>query len=91
MPCPSPGTHFKSLKYNLNKRCTNNQAEQLTILREIKFTESLQTNDKTAAIYTNSRMTLGSPKNSEIHSFLDEEIRTKLAEMVKINWKIQLF
>jgi hypothetical protein len=77
------GNHFKSLKYNLSKRFTNNQAEQLTILRAIKYTESLQTKDKTAAIYTASRMKLGSPKNSEIHSSLTEEIRTKLTEMVK--------
>jgi ribonuclease HI len=26
------GNHLKSLQYRLNKRCTNNQAEQLAIL-----------------------------------------------------------
>jgi ribonuclease HI len=58
-------------------------------LRAIKYTENLQTKDKTAAIYTDSRITLGSPKNSEIHSFLTEEIRTKLTKMIK-KWKFQL-
>jgi len=43
-----------------------------------------------ATIYTDSRMTLDTFKNSEIHTFLIEEIRTKLTEMEKINWKIQL-
>jgi len=35
-------------------------------------------------------MTMDSLKNSEIHTSLIEEIRTKLTEMEKINWKIQL-
>jgi len=69
------GTHIKSLKYYLNKRCTNNQAEHLTILRATKYTENLQTEDKTATIYTGSEMILGSLKNSEIHTSLIEEIR----------------
>ena len=35
-------------------------------------------------------MTLDSLKNSKIYTFLIEEIRRKLTEMGKINWKIQL-
>jgi ribonuclease HI len=34
------GTHTKSLKYRLNKRCTNNQAEQLAILKSLEYTET---------------------------------------------------
>jgi hypothetical protein len=45
------GIHIKSLKYKLNKRCTNNQAEQLAILRALEYTENIQTEDKTATIY----------------------------------------
>jgi ribonuclease HI len=81
------GTHIKSLKYKLNKRCTNNQAEQLAILRAVDYTENLQTEDKTATIYTDSRMTLDSLKLSKIRTFLIEEIRRKLREVEKINWK----
>jgi len=33
------GNHFKSLNYRLNK-CTNNQAEQLAILRALEYTEN---------------------------------------------------
>jgi len=69
------GNHIKSLKYRLNKRCTNNQAEQLAIVRALEYTENLQTEDKTATIYTDSRMTLDSLKNNNIHTFLIEEIR----------------
>jgi len=35
-------------------------------------------------------MTLDSLKNSKIYTFLIEEIRRKLTEMGKINWKMQL-
>jgi hypothetical protein len=52
-------------------------------LRAINYTEQLQTTDKTAAIYTDSRMTLHSLKNREIYTSLIEEIRTKLTEMEK--------
>jgi len=83
------GNLIKGLKYRLNKRCTNNQAEQLTILRALEHTENMQTEDKTATIYTDSRMTQDSLKNNNIHTFLIEEIRRKLTEMGKIKWKIQ--
>ena len=83
------GNHIKSLKCRLNKRCTNNQAEQLAILRALEYTENIPTEDKTAAVYTDSRMTLDSLKNGNIHTSLIEEIRRKLTEMGKINWKIK--
>jgi ribonuclease HI len=83
------GNLINSLKYRLNKRCTNNQAEQLAILRALDYTENIETEDKTATIYTDSQMTLDSLKNSNIHTFLIEEIRRKVVEMGKINWKIQ--
>ena len=59
-------------------------------MRALEYTENLQTKDKMATIYTDSRMTLDMLKNSKIHTFLIEEIRTKLMEMEKINWKIKL-
>jgi ribonuclease HI len=71
------GIHITSLQYKLNIRCTNNQAEQLAILRALEYTENLQSEDKTATVYTDSRMTLDSLKNSKIHTFLIEEIRKK--------------
>jgi ribonuclease HI len=37
------GNHVKILKYKLNKRCTNNQAEQLAILRALEYPENIQT------------------------------------------------
>jgi ribonuclease HI len=69
------GNHFKSLQYRLNKRCTNNQTEQLAILKALEYIENIQTEDKTATIYTDSQMTLDSLKNNTNHTFLIEEIR----------------
>jgi ribonuclease HI len=84
------GIYIKSLQYKLNKRCTNIQAEQLAIQKALEYTENLQTEHKTATVYTDSRMKLDSHKNSKIHTFLIEEIRRKLTQMGKINGKIQL-
>ena len=55
----------------------------------LQYTENIQTEDKTATVYTDSRITMDSLKNSNIHTFLIEEIRRKLTEMGKINWKIK--
>jgi hypothetical protein len=59
-------------------------------LRALEYAENIQTEDKTATIYTDSRMTLDSLKNSNIHTFLIEEIRRKMMEMGKMNWNIHL-
>jgi hypothetical protein len=46
------GIHITSLQYKLNKRCTNNQAEQQAILRALEYTENLQTEDTKRPPYT---------------------------------------
>ena len=66
---------IESKKYRLNERCANNQVDQLAILRALEYTENMQTEDKTATIYTDSRMTLDSLTNRNIHTFIIEEIR----------------
>jgi ribonuclease HI len=58
------GTHTKSLKYRLNKRCTNNQAEQLAILKSLEYIENTQTTYKSVTIYTDSQTTLDSLQNN---------------------------
>jgi ribonuclease HI len=82
------GRHIKSLQCRLNKRCTNNQAEQLAILTALKYTETLQTKDKTATVYTDSQIILDSPRNGNIHTNIIE-VRKKLNEMMKTNWTIK--
>jgi hypothetical protein len=64
------GNHIKSLKYGLNERSIDNQAENLAILRALEYTENIQTEKKTAIIYTDSRMILDSLKYSNIHTYI---------------------
>ena len=64
----------------------SNQAVQSAILTALKYTETLQTRDKTATVYTDSQITLDSLHNGNIHTIIIEEIRKKLNEMMKKNW-----
>jgi len=50
----------------------------------------VETNDKTALKYTDSRITLESLKNRENHKYLVEKIRIKVIEMENQDWKIKL-
>jgi hypothetical protein len=64
------GTHTKSFKYRLNKRCTNNQTERLGILKSLEYVENTQTTDKSVTIYTDSQMTLDTLHNNYIHTYI---------------------
>lgn len=83
------GDLIKSLKYRLNSRCTNNQAEQWAILKALQQVGKIYTEVKTATIFTDSRITLDSLKNTNIHTALVEEIRQQLTEKKKKQWHIQ--
>jgi len=48
------GVLIKSLRYKLNDRCTNNQAEQLVILKALQYTVNIHAEVKTATVYTDS-------------------------------------
>jgi len=58
-------------------------------LNALEFTENIETENKTATIHTDSRTTLDSLKNNNIHIHRIEEIRRKVAEMGEIKWKIK--
>jgi len=79
------------LKYRLDNRCSNNQAEQLAIVKALEFLESLNidnSSQRTAAVITDSRVALDSIKNIHNHSFLIEEIRLILSKLERTNWTI---
>jgi hypothetical protein len=67
------GDLIKNFKYKLNNRCTNNQAEQLAILKALQYTVNIHAEVKTATVYMDSRVTLDSLKNSSIHAALVEK------------------
>jgi len=66
----------RKCKYRLRNHCSNNQAEQIAILKALEQLLSLpdQTNS-TVAIYIDSKVILDSLKNNTIHSVLIDEIR----------------
>ena len=76
----------KRIKYKLDNRCSNNQAEQLAIAKALEALESTdieENSPRTAAIITDSRISLDSIKNVNNHSYLIEEIRKTL-----FNWRV---
>jgi len=77
------------LKYKLDNRCSNNQAEQLAIATALEALETIGIEDnspRTAAIITNSRFSLDSIKNVYNHSYLIEETRERLSKLERSNW-----
>ena len=68
------------LQFKLDNRCSNNQAEQLAILKALEKLEELSRqsiNPIWATIFTDSRITLDSLQNYKNHGFLVEEITKK--------------
>ena len=68
----------------------NNQAEQLAIIKALENFKFLETNDKTALIFTDSRITLESLKNRKNYTYIIEKIRNKVIEMENQDGKIKL-
>ena len=77
------------MKFKLNSKCTNNQAEQLAILKALEHLQQLR-GHKAVTISTDSRITLQSLTNPRIHTHLIEEIRRRVKEMELQGWQIQL-
>jgi len=78
-------------KYRLRNHYSNNQAEQIAILKALEQLPSLpdQTN-RNVAIYTVSKVTLDSLKNNTINSELIQEIRNMLRNLKQQNWTIHI-
>lgn len=79
------------IQYKLHDRCSNNQAEQIAILKALETIESLENlhiTQKRALIYTDSRITLDSLKNSRNHNNIIENIRQQMRILNNHNWTI---
>jgi ribonuclease HI len=80
-----------TLKYRLDNKCSNNQAEQLAIanaLEGLEKTDIEKNSPRTAAVITDSKIYLDSIKNMKNHSYLIEEIRERLSKLERSNWKV---
>ena len=84
------GQIFSTLQFKLNKECTNNQAEQLAILKALEAIDNTRTADKTATIYTDSQTTLDMLQNSKTHTNIIEDIRRQWYEMKSAGWQIAI-
>jgi ribonuclease HI len=77
------------LKFKLHEHCSNNQAEQIAILKVLEKLEGLQVgqdNDKRVAIYTDSRITLDLLQNTLKRNRLIESIRNKMITLTHSQW-----
>jgi len=76
----------RKCKHRLQNHCSNNQAEQIAILKAQEQLLSLpdQTN-RTVAINTDSKVTLDSLRNNTIHSVLIEGIRNTVRYLTQQN------
>jgi ribonuclease HI len=79
------------LKYKLDNRCSNNQAEQLAIAKALEALETTgieENSSHTAAVIMDSSICLDSIKNVNNHSYLIEEIRERLTKLERSNWTV---
>jgi ribonuclease HI len=68
-------------QYKLHERCSNNQAEQVAILRAIEQLRNLQLaeeSEKIAVVNTDSKVTLDALRNRNKHYILIEKIRKEI-------------
>lgn len=80
---------IKQCKYKLGSYCSNNQAEQIAILKALEQLKEMQTQTgREAAIYTDSKVTIDSLKNPTKHDFLIEKIRDEIRHLATKNWTI---
>jgi ribonuclease HI len=82
------GESITTIQCRLNRKCTNNEAEQFAILTALEHREN--TTDKRATIYTDSQTTLEKLQNSKIHTHITEEIRGKITAMKESEWELTL-
>jgi len=83
------GKLVHQLKFKLHGHCSNNQAEQIAILKVLEKLEELQDgqdNDKSVAIYTDSKITLDLLQNKYKRNRLIELIRNKLIAFAHLKW-----
>jgi ribonuclease HI len=80
------------VKHELHDKCSNNQAEQMAIVKALQAIETIKINNntpRTIKIHTDSRITLESFKNMKNRNHLIEEIRKKTIALEKENWNTE--
>jgi ribonuclease HI len=78
-------------KFQLHNRCSNNQAEQVAILRELQQMPNLQITEdagKIAVVNTDSKVTLDTLQNRHKHCALIEYIRNEIKRLEDLRWTV---
>jgi ribonuclease HI len=85
------GTPTVKLMDKMEIRCSNNQAEAFAILKALEYIQTTQTNEENKAltVHADSMTTLDSQNNTNIHTFVIEEIRQIVHELETREWKIR--
>jgi len=79
------------LKLKFDAKCSNNQVEQLAIIKGLEAVKVIETREdtpRTAEIYTGSQITINSITNTSNHNSLIEEIRKHTLQLQRDNWEI---
>jgi len=79
-------------KLRLNQRCSKKQAEQLAIVKAldlIKYLEIANNKPRTIGVYTDSKITIDTLKNTSNHNYLIVEIRCRLTNLRSAKWTIE--
>ena len=80
-------------KFKLDNNCSNNQVEQLAIIKALEAIgniDTTNTSQRTATIFTDSMITLESIRNTKNHNYLIEEIRKKMTTLEQAHWNIEI-
>jgi len=80
------------LKFKLDNRCSNNQAEQIAITKALEVIDAIdiaENSPRTIGIFTDSRITIDSLKNVNNHSYCIEEIRKRISILERTNWAVE--
>ena len=77
--------------FKLHERCSNNQAEQVPILRAIEQIQNLQLAkdvEKTAVVNRGSKVTLDTMQNRNKHYILIESTRKEMKRLEDLQWTV---
>jgi ribonuclease HI len=79
-------TLVRQCRYKPHDCSSNNQAEQIAILKSLELLPTLDGhNSRTVAIYTDSKVTLAALKNNSIHNYLIEGIRNVVSHLTLLD------
>jgi ribonuclease HI len=78
------GNNLKTtLKYRLHRHCSNNQAEQMAILKALEYIQSSKAEEKTVLVYTDSR------NAAEPEDTYTPHTANQVIELEQDEWKVE--